>query len=210
MLPILIPSVKLSNVKLSFIAEPIRHEPPIFAQSHLLPNKESCKQEQQKQDVRRSRRRPTYGKAVRTVRRKVIIITATASRECKRCFTAEQCEPASRTNHFVNRAIILRPTLKLTRGASGFKAIGAVSGSFVVQAHHHHHPHPQEEEMFNLFAGKDKPAASGGPLQGYKVTDVERSRKYGVAADSLRMLRAKASEKFKVNNLATLSPGWWH
>ncbi|XP_040167924.1 DNA fragmentation factor subunit beta [Anopheles arabiensis] len=52
--------------------------------------------------------------------------------------------------------------------------------------------------MFNLFAGKDKPAASGGPLQGYKVTDVERSRKYGVAADSLRMLRAKASEKFKI------------
>uniref|UniRef100_A0A182VTZ2 CIDE-N domain-containing protein n=1 Tax=Anopheles minimus TaxID=112268 RepID=A0A182VTZ2_9DIPT len=53
--------------------------------------------------------------------------------------------------------------------------------------------------MFNLFSAKEKTTATGGPLQGYKITDVERSRKFGVAADSLRMLRAKASEKFKIS-----------
>ncbi|XP_049280683.1 DNA fragmentation factor subunit beta [Anopheles funestus] len=54
--------------------------------------------------------------------------------------------------------------------------------------------------MFNLFSAKEKTKTTGGgPLQGYKITDVERSRKYGVAADSLRMLRAKASEKFKIS-----------
>ncbi|XP_052897087.1 DNA fragmentation factor subunit beta [Anopheles moucheti] len=54
--------------------------------------------------------------------------------------------------------------------------------------------------MFNLFSAKEKTTTTGvGPLQGYKITDVERSRKYGVAADSLRMLRAKASEKFKIS-----------
>uniref|UniRef100_A0A182QKM7 CIDE-N domain-containing protein n=1 Tax=Anopheles farauti TaxID=69004 RepID=A0A182QKM7_9DIPT len=53
--------------------------------------------------------------------------------------------------------------------------------------------------MFNLFPSKPKTASGGGlPLQGYKITDVERSRKFGVAADSLRMLRTKASEKFKI------------
>uniref|UniRef100_A0A182M0H1 CIDE-N domain-containing protein n=1 Tax=Anopheles culicifacies TaxID=139723 RepID=A0A182M0H1_9DIPT len=53
--------------------------------------------------------------------------------------------------------------------------------------------------MFNLFSAKEKTKTTGGPLQGYKITDVERSRKFGVAADSLRMLRAKASEKFKIS-----------
>ncbi|XP_058059770.1 DNA fragmentation factor subunit beta [Anopheles bellator] len=55
--------------------------------------------------------------------------------------------------------------------------------------------------MFNLFPkpNKGQPVATAGLLlQGYKITDVARSRKYGVAADSLRMLRAKASEKFKI------------
>uniref|UniRef100_A0A182J889 Uncharacterized protein n=1 Tax=Anopheles atroparvus TaxID=41427 RepID=A0A182J889_ANOAO len=49
--------------------------------------------------------------------------------------------------------------------------------------------------MFNLFQSTK---TKKEPLQGYKITDVERSRKYGVAANSLRMLRAKASEKFKI------------
>ena len=53
--------------------------------------------------------------------------------------------------------------------------------------------------MFNLLSSKKSSGA--GPLQGYKITNVDRSKKYGVAADSLRMLKTKASEKFKVNDL---------
>ncbi|XP_062551288.1 uncharacterized protein LOC134216412 [Armigeres subalbatus] len=52
--------------------------------------------------------------------------------------------------------------------------------------------------MLNFLSSK-KPSGAG-PLQGYKITDVDRSRKYGVAADSLRMLKTKASEKFKLQN----------
>ncbi|XP_029730046.2 DNA fragmentation factor subunit beta [Aedes albopictus] len=52
--------------------------------------------------------------------------------------------------------------------------------------------------MFNLLTSKKSSGA--GPLQGYKITNVDRSKKYGVAADSLRMLKTKASEKFKLQN----------
>ncbi|XP_053675703.1 DNA fragmentation factor subunit beta [Anopheles nili] len=52
--------------------------------------------------------------------------------------------------------------------------------------------------MFNLFPSKASKPSAGAPLKGYKITDVERSRKFGVAANSLRMLRTKASEKFKI------------
>ncbi|XP_055633099.1 uncharacterized protein LOC129773510 [Toxorhynchites rutilus septentrionalis] len=52
--------------------------------------------------------------------------------------------------------------------------------------------------MLNLLCSKKSSGA--GPMQGYKITNVERSRKYGVAANSLRMLRTKASEKFKLQN----------
>lgn len=48
--------------------------------------------------------------------------------------------------------------------------------------------------MFSgLLFGKNKK-----PLKGFKVTSVDRSKKYGIAADSLKMLKEKASEKFKV------------
>lgn len=46
--------------------------------------------------------------------------------------------------------------------------------------------------MFNLFGGKKK------PLKGYKITTVDRTQKYGIAADSLKMLKDKASAKLKV------------
>ncbi|ETN62080.1 caspase-activated nuclease [Anopheles darlingi] len=53
--------------------------------------------------------------------------------------------------------------------------------------------------MFDLFPSKKSaPVATVAPMQGYKITDVERSRKFGVAANSFRMLREKASEKFKI------------
>ncbi|XP_053695671.1 DNA fragmentation factor subunit beta [Sabethes cyaneus] len=52
--------------------------------------------------------------------------------------------------------------------------------------------------MLNFLSVK-KPSKAG-PLQGYKITNVERSKKYGVAADSLRMLKTKASEKFKLKH----------
>lgn len=41
-------------------------------------------------------------------------------------------------------------------------------------------------------------AANAVPLRGYKVCNTERSRKYGVAANSLEMLRTKAALKLKV------------
>ncbi|XP_055594375.1 uncharacterized protein LOC129745369 isoform X2 [Uranotaenia lowii] len=52
--------------------------------------------------------------------------------------------------------------------------------------------------MLNFLSSKKSSGA--GPLQGYKITNIERSKKYGVAADSLRMLKTKASEKFKLNS----------
>lgn len=53
--------------------------------------------------------------------------------------------------------------------------------------------------MFNIRSSPKKPSGAG-PLQGYKITNELRSKKYGVAADSLAMLRTKAAEKFKVND----------
>lgn len=47
-------------------------------------------------------------------------------------------------------------------------------------------------KMFGFFGGAKK------PLKGYKITTVERKQKYGVAADSLKMLKDKASNKLKV------------
>lgn len=46
--------------------------------------------------------------------------------------------------------------------------------------------------MFNLFK-------SSAILKGYKVTNVERTKKYGIAANSLKMLKDKASKKFSVS-----------
>lgn len=36
-------------------------------------------------------------------------------------------------------------------------------------------------------------------LKGYKVSNVKRTKKYGIAANSLKMLTEKASTKFEVN-----------
>lgn len=46
--------------------------------------------------------------------------------------------------------------------------------------------------MFSLFR---KPK----PLKGYKITTIDRKQKYGVAADSLKMLKDKAANKLKVS-----------
>ncbi|XP_039442174.1 uncharacterized protein LOC120422712 [Culex pipiens pallens] len=53
--------------------------------------------------------------------------------------------------------------------------------------------------MFNIRSSPKK-SSGAGPLQGYKITNELRSKKYGVAANSLRMLRMKAEEKFKLEN----------
>lgn len=48
--------------------------------------------------------------------------------------------------------------------------------------------------MFSgLLFGKNK-----NPLNGYKVTSIDRNKKCGIAADSLKMLKEKATQKFKV------------
>lgn len=49
--------------------------------------------------------------------------------------------------------------------------------------------------MFGFF-GSD--ISSKKSLKGYKITNVERQQKYGIAADSLKMLKDKASAKLKV------------
>ncbi|XP_058447262.1 uncharacterized protein LOC131427779 [Malaya genurostris] len=51
--------------------------------------------------------------------------------------------------------------------------------------------------MLNFLSSK---SPSAGSLVGYKITNIERSKKYGVAANSLRMLKTKASEKFKLQH----------
>lgn len=38
-------------------------------------------------------------------------------------------------------------------------------------------------------------------MKGYKITTVDRRQKYGVAADSLKMLMAKAASKLKVSHV---------
>jgi len=47
----------------------------------------------------------------------------------------------------------------------------------------------------NSSASRETP---GAPMRGYKVTDNERTRKYGIGANSLEMLIAKAKSKFPV------------
>lgn len=39
------------------------------------------------------------------------------------------------------------------------------------------------------------------PLKGYKITTIDRTRKYGIAVNSLKMLKDKASAKLKVRVL---------
>lgn len=46
--------------------------------------------------------------------------------------------------------------------------------------------------MFSLFRKRK-------PLKGYKITTIDRKQKYGVAADSLKMLTDKAANKLKVS-----------
>ncbi|XP_031618734.1 DNA fragmentation factor subunit beta [Contarinia nasturtii] len=48
--------------------------------------------------------------------------------------------------------------------------------------------------MFGLFGSFKR------PLKGYKITTIDRKKKYGVAADSLQMLKDKASVKLKIEN----------
>jgi len=47
----------------------------------------------------------------------------------------------------------------------------------------------------NSSASRETP---GAPMRGFKVTDNERTRKYGIGANSLEMLIAKAKSKFPV------------
>lgn len=60
--------------------------------------------------------------------------------------------------------------------------------------------------MFSgLLFGKSKQ-----PLKGYKVTNVDRNKKCGIAADSLRMLKEKAAEKFKVREILCVHQLQWN
>lgn len=46
-----------------------------------------------------------------------------------------------------------------------------------------------------------QPTPAVNPIKGYKITDNERSRKFGVGANSLEMLKTKAKLKFPVSIL---------
>lgn len=56
-------------------------------------------------------------------------------------------------------------------------------------------------EMFNFFSKTTKK-----PMKGYKITTADRKQKYGVAADSLRMLVDKAAAKLKVSRVIPRAP----
>lgn len=59
----------------------------------------------------------------------------------------------------------------------------------------------ESSETFNLLGAMFSGLLFGKnaqPSKGFKVTSVERDKKYGIAANSLRMLKEKAAEKFKV------------
>ncbi|KAH8376941.1 hypothetical protein KR093_002306 [Drosophila rubida] len=52
-----------------------------------------------------------------------------------------------------------------------------------------------------LDKGRDKEIEAPGKMQGYKITDNERTRKYGIGANSLEMLIQKAQLKFPLQDL---------
>ncbi|XP_075149774.1 DNA fragmentation factor-related protein 4 [Haematobia irritans] len=47
----------------------------------------------------------------------------------------------------------------------------------------------------------DTPPTPAKPMKGYKITDNERSRKFGIGANSLQMLKTKAKLKFPIKDL---------
>ncbi|XP_013099804.1 DNA fragmentation factor subunit beta [Stomoxys calcitrans] len=53
----------------------------------------------------------------------------------------------------------------------------------------------------HLKESVEKTAAIENPMKGYKITDNERSRKFGIGANSLQMLKAKAKLKFPIKDL---------
>lgn len=53
-------------------------------------------------------------------------------------------------------------------------------------------------------------SADKGQLKGFKVTDIDRIRKFGIAANSLEMLKAKSSAKFKVRIQFFFLPFFFH
>lgn len=57
------------------------------------------------------------------------------------------------------------------------------------------------EELTSATAAKDTASVPvPAPLKGFKLTDNERSKKYGLGANSLQMLKTKAKLKFPVSN----------
>lgn len=53
-------------------------------------------------------------------------------------------------------------------------------------------------EVLKDVSSSESRGTAGAPMRGYKVTDNERTRKYGIGANSLEMLIAKAKSKFPV------------
>lgn len=51
------------------------------------------------------------------------------------------------------------------------------------------------------------PSPGAAPLKGYKLSNIERTKKYGVAANSFEMLRKKAELKFNVSLVANVGSG---
>jgi len=54
------------------------------------------------------------------------------------------------------------------------------------------------EALKDANSSASRETTPGAPMRGYKVTDNERTRKYGIGANSLEMLIAKAKSKFPV------------
>lgn len=54
-------------------------------------------------------------------------------------------------------------------------------------------------ELLKESPGKANDAADIKPIKGYKITDNERTRKFGIGANCLQMLKTKAKLKFPVS-----------
>lgn len=59
---------------------------------------------------------------------------------------------------------------------------------------------PSPASMSTVDGAMISSLTSAKKMQGYKVTDNKRSRKFGIAANSLKMLTERAGTKFNVNN----------
>lgn len=66
----------------------------------------------------------------------------------------------------------------------------------------------ESSSLVDLTSGTPAAVVPAKPIKGYKITDNERSRKYGIGCNSLQMLKAKAKQKFPVSIFSLMYIGF--